>query len=685
MKSFHQLLRQPFKLIAGILLISLATAILTICVGQYIATDLTRSNLDDRYDTIALLTDEAFWALNPLLGKIVRQSDLPEETQRWIEETVQNRTDLVKTVSSTGLVSAYIPELSIDNFSQYENGYYMGRYNYGYPYRCAMLTVTLTKIGTVEKENATMLLLDEEVKSFPTDITLLCVGTVESVVGLEKGFEPVIGKTIVLQITVPNKESFDELNLQVGQTYLVYGEDFNNGDREESITQIILNVAGYEEMFGKLQSMLFIDLPVYEPTLEQFDCILTLRDPASLPAWIQTHDENGNPNGMECSDLFEIYYWDGDILKRDWIPLEEYAPVYQLPTITPLNGSVDNFLTSEEGALWQEALDKMEINNHGFPVLCVEKLGYQPIFARKQARIVEGRDFTESELANGEKVCIISQSVATKSGVQVGDTIELKTYGYDLSFELQRQDWFQGGEFPSAALYSEAVGFTSEMETYTIVGLYRQEDAWEDSYDSYGLTPNTVFVPKSSVTAEMQIRDKGIYSTLILQNGKMDEFKELLAEDDHSNWFVCYDQGYSEFVASLDAYEEVSEKALYIGIAAYTVLMLLFVFLFPVMQRKMLITMLSFGAPRGKRIEHICVSAAAILLPGTVLGAFAGSKLWTQVAARLMQSLNIEIPLEANMPVIAPTLAAAHLLLMMLVVLFTAILLSGSSGAMKRK
>lgn len=685
MKSFHQLLRQPFKLIAGILLISLATAILTICVGQYIATDLTRSNLDDRYDTIALLTDEAFWGPN-LFGEIKRQSNLPEETQQWIDETVQNRTDLVKTMSSTGLISAYIPELTIDNFSRYENGYYMGRYNYGYPYRCAMLTVTLTKIGTVENGNSIIALIDGEKKSFPKDITILCVGRVESVVGLEKGFDPVVGKTIVLQITVPDREAFDKLNLQVGQTYLVYGEDFNNGDREESIKQIALNVAGYEEMFGKLVHMLAMPLlPVYEPTLEQFDCILTLRDPASLSALIQTVDEDGNPTGFAQTDLFEVHYWDEDALFRKWITYDEYAPYYQLPTITPLNGSADDFLASEEGALWQEALGKMEINNHGFPVLCVDKLGYQPIFAREQARIVEGRDFTESELANGEKVCIISQSVATRSGVQVGDAIQLRAYGYDPSFELQRQDLLLGGEFPSAALYSEAVGFTSEMETYTIVGLYRQEDAWEDSYDSYGLTPNTVFVPKSSVTAEMQIRDKGIYSTLILQNGKMEEFKALLAEDDHSNWFVCYDQGYSEFVASLDAYEEVSEKALYIGLAAYAVLMLLFVFLFPVMQRKMLITMLSFGAPRGKRIEHICVSAAAILLPGTVLGAFAGSKLWTQVAARLMQSLNIEIPLEANMPVIAPTFAAAHLLLMMLVVLFTAILLSGSSGAMKRK
>ena len=166
---------------------------------------------------------------------------------------------------------------------------------------------------------------------------------------------------------------------------------------------------------------------------------------------------------------------------------------------------------------------------------------------------MDGRDFTENELAGSEKVCIISQSVAARSGVQVGDTIELRTYAYDPNIVLQREEIKSGTAYPSAAIYSEALGFTSEMETYTIVGLYRQEDAWENNYDPYGFTPNTVFVPKSSVTAEMITKDSGIYSTLVLHNGNLDEFQTLMEEAGYPDLFICYDQGYSEFVASLDA------------------------------------------------------------------------------------------------------------------------------------
>ena len=689
MKSIKQLLRRPVKLLAGILLVSLSVAILTVCIGQYTATNLTRENLDDRYDTIGLLSDAYFWEITEA-GIHTKHDTLPEEYQNWVDETIQSRTDLIKDKSYTGLISAYIPDLLIDNFSRHGNGYQMSG-NRGYPYRSAMLTVTLTEIGKVGTEFVQPYVNNGQIYEYVDHTTFLCTGTVESVVGLEQGFLSPVGNTIVLQITVPSKEAFDALDLKVGQTYLVYGQDYNHGDPTDFQGRIKDYRASYEQMFGKLYCKFGIWKAYdYEPMLAQFDCGLTLYDPAAFPARLPTFDQSGRITGIAASDQYEMHYWDGDQLKRKWISYEEYAPYYQLPTIAPLNGSVEEFLASEEGALWQEALDKMEINNHGFPVLCIDKLGYQAAFSREQARIVEGRDFTESELANGEKVCIISQSVASINGIQVGDTIDMRPYAYDLdlgvgSNQIQLGAWSMDACFPFAAFYSESYGFTSEAETYTIVGIYRQEDAWQNPYDDYGFTPNTIFVPKTSVTAETVTKDKGIYSTLVIENGKMAEFQALMEEAGYPDLFICYDQGYSEFVASLDAYEEVSEKALYIGIAGYAVLMLLFVVLFPAMQRKTLATMFSFGAPRRKRMQHILVSTAAVLLPGTVIGAFAGARLWTLVAAKLMQSLNIEIPLEANMPVIAPTLAAAHLLLMALVILFTAIILTKNNSIMKNK
>ncbi len=678
MRSIKQLFRQPIKLFAGILLVSLSVAILTVCVGQYTATTLSRKNLDDRYTTIGLLTDKYFWSTSPS-GRKSHSSHLPEKTQAWIERLILNRTDIVRSVSSTGLISAFIPDLKIDNFTQHLSVYSIGSYNNGYPYRSAMLTVKLTKIGTIGTDKITY--YGGNPCLFGT--TYLCVGTVESVVGLEQSFESPVGKSIVLAIKVYPTEEFEALNLQVGETYLVYGDDYCDSIQLDVIFD---NYESYEELIGEFTITYDENaLPDYGPLLGKFDCMMTLFDLSTKPTYRPIPDEQGNTIGWEVSeDQRQIAFWNKDHVELKWIPEEEYVDLYQTPAITPLNGSVDEFLASEEGALWREALEKMEINNHAFPVLCVDKLGYQAAFSRELARIVDGRDFSEAELQGGEKVCIIAQSLAEMNGLQVGDTIDMQTYFYDPTYEAQSAIlmWVN---FPSAAIYSEALGFSSEMETYTIVGLYRQEDAWRNSHDQYGFTPNTIFVPKNSVTAETLTKDKGIYSTLIIENGMMDELNAVMAEANYPGLFVCYDQGYTEFVSQLDAYEEVSAKALYIGIAAYAVLMLLFIFLFPMMHRKALVTMFSFGAPRGKRIQHICVSTAAILLPGTVIGAFAGAKLWTQVASRLMQSLNIEIPLEANMPVIAPTLAAAHLILIFAATLFAAIILTKNNSVMKNK
>lgn len=696
MKSTKQLLRRPVKFIMGIFLVSLAVAIFIICVGQYLATKLTQANLDYRYNTVALLSDTYFWETVETESDFsrVHHSSLPDEIRNWIDELVQTRTDLVKGSSPTGLVSAYIPELSIDNFSQYEYGDSMGIYmdscNKGNPYRCAMLEVTLTQIGTVVDEDASTFISGDTEQRFVNSVSFLAVGTVESVIGLEQGFESPIGKTIVLTITVSGEEDFEELQLQTGQRYLVYGMDYSDMRGLELETKIMNNKEAYRELFGGSSAdpiMEEFDYDQIDPIMEQIDCGLTVCDYSALPWIVSDTDENGSFSGFVAKeDEKPFYYWsdDGDFHLTS-APADDYIADYQVPTIRAMNGRAEDFLSSEEGALWQEALEEMEINNHGFPILAVEKLGYQASFSRDQARIVAGRDFSEAERLYGEKVCIISESLATSNGLQVGDAIQLRAYAYDPNIEVQQLEIRTSKAFPSAAIYSKAMGFTSEMETYTIVGLYRQENAWQNPDDPFGFTPNTIFVPKASVSSEMVPYNRENHSTLIIENGKMEEFKAVMADAGYPDLFICYDSGYREIASSLSAYEEVSVKALYVGIAAYSVLMLLFVILFPGKQGKNLSTMCSLGAPRGKRMLHVSAYSAVILVPGAIIGGLAGALLWEQVAATLMESLNVQIPLEANMHVVAPVLCAAHLVIMMLTVLVVSILLTGNNSVIKRR
>lgn len=682
MKSIRQLFRQPLKTASGILLVALAVAILVTCVGQYAATRLTRANVDDNYDTVALLSDEYFWENTP--GHRVHHSILPEVYQNWIDDTVLKRSDLVKQESYSEVYSAYIPGVSPDNFSQYENGDCMDFYSpsncVGNPYRCAVLEVTLTKLGTViDEDTVNYATPDDPVgQDFRNYINLLCVGTVERAIGLEQGFTSPVGKTIVIMVRAFDEDALAAFNLEEGHRYLVYGMDYTDVDGEAKQSKVITYPTLFEDLFGP--APLGLNGPEYDSIRKRFDCFMTVCDYSALPVMYSSGGKFELRN-----DLREKCYLDADGLHKTYIPAEEFIPNYTVPTIVRLDGTAEEVLESDNGVLWRQVLEDMKIHNHGFPVMAVDKLGYQVTFARQNARIVDGRSFTEAERANGSRVCVISQEVAALNGLNIGDTIEMQTYTYDPNIEAQYYDLVSETRFPSAAIYSRTLGFTSEMESYEIVGIYRQKDAWQNREDAYGITPNVIFVPKGSISGHKLTGSSGIYYTLVLQNGKMEEFQTLQEEAGYPDLFICYDQGYMDIVNGLDAYEGISQQVFFIGIGAYAAVMLLFILLFPLRQRATLATMGSLGASRARKITHLLLSSIGIIVPGSALGAVMGILTWDKVAAELMASVNVSIPLEADMLVTAPLVALVQLFAAVIGILILSLLITGSKNMMKRK
>ena len=670
MKTVHQLLRQPVKSLLLLLLVFLASAMLVICVGQYTAAGLTRANLDDRYDTVALLSDEYFWEKTP--GGQAHSPFLPEDIQSWVDNTLATRKDLVKEESYTQMYSAYIPGVAPDNFSQHENGGYLDSSNMeiigaGYPYRCAMLEVTLTAVGTEIMEKTKSYGTPEgEMQTFRTSITLLCAGRIEKVLGLEQGFASPVGSTIALLIRCYDEEDLAAMELEPGNRYLVYGLDYTEMDAMSREMAVLNYYPIYDELFGE--------------NLEQVDCRMTVCNAIDFPVICQEGDDF-----VLREDLRNKYIFADNQIRYTQVPAEEMTETYTIPTMVKLSGTGEAFLQEAEGQLWKETLEYMEINNHAFPVLAVDKLGYQVAFARGDSRITEGRDFTQEELTRESRVCIISENLAVGNGLSVGDTIPMQTYGYDPNIEIVQREIALGTRFPSAAIYSDVTGFTSQMEEYAIVGIYRQNNAWENQDDVYGLTPNVIFVPKGSISGDFRLGNQGIFYTLVLHNGKMKEFQKLQTQAGYPDLFICMDGGYTEIASGLDTYEGVAAKALYIGAGGSAVILLLFLVLCPLQQRKNLFLMGSLGTSPGGKIRHIFVSTMVLLVPGVVLGVLTGALLWKQVATVLTGTMHVQIPMEANMAVLAPCLAAGLVAAMAVLVLALAAGMSGSKGMMNRK
>ena len=626
MLSIKNAFRRPLATIFGILIIVAEVAFICIGVGQAIYAKRTIKSIDYSYTTVALMTEKYQIKESGSHNQMVAQGTVPEEIKNWLSETAEKYPEIIKTVSSPGLASAYIPELTLDLYVEYE---YPGfdfeistvaarmPFPYGAPYTCVILEFVLSEMDEPTRWYSRAQQVDGTEVKIETDVSVNVKGKVTAAVDLQENYDDPTGYEVTFQWIARDIEEFEALDLTVGEKYILYGTDYRDNGWKHNSKSVNL----------------------------------VLKDEASRHKYIWTESSDGTLTPELVTERSYINENGETVI----CSVEEYRERYSVPTIAHVPDGVDAFLASEEGAEWRTAIEHIEINSHAFPVIGVQKLGYIADFARENARIVEGRDFTQEELDSGERVCIISETLAAKNGIGVGDTIDMNYYIYDWS--VPYQSYIKDGRGvvePAPYFYTSTTGLT-DKESYTIVGLYRDETEW--TYvegDLYSFTPNTIFVPESSVTGSMDYSDQAFFRTYVLKNGSVDEFQQMVADAGYDGLFACYDQGYSVISESLYAYDEVAMRALIVGVSASLVLAALYFILFPLQQKKNVMLMSTLGAPRKNRIAYILGSNLCILLPGTVLGLLLGIGAWQTVSSLLYSSVKAELYLsiDVNVPIL---------------------------------
>lgn len=689
MKALSQLFRQLPKAFLGIILIMLFVSIFSVFTGQYICAIYTQAISRSQFNTVALPTgnynetnyiETNTYSIKDTVGSS-KHSYTSSELQAWIEQLIKENPELVKADSRPGLASAYISDLSIDNITQHDfflplhlsttvGGSSVTPIPVGSPYTCALLEV---QIDSVKKDAQDWYV----------------IGTIEKIHSLDQGYNIPLGWTLRIMYPEPklniDPENFDPFDsapieqyeremavleafiqdIQVGQRYLVYGADYYNADwelRERIHMEYKNRIGGSEEVI-----------------IEEFL-------PENIVYLSEAEIERNKQSNPRYYDVAR--YMHG--FKSIGLSERELSAVRSIwmtdPEIVLLEGAAEDFLASAEGAQWAEYLEYSEINSHAFPIIGVDKLGYIGNFAQETARIVDGRDFTQDELDNGAKVCIMAQSLAQANGLSVGDTINPRYYEFDPEMKgqyLVSDGW--GTTNPSAYFYGANTPWAGDAEEYTIVGLYRCDNEWGDPQENlYSFTPNTIFVPKNSVTGTMDYGDQAFFRTIVLEHGAIPQFRQLVEDAGYEGLFVYYDQGYSEIADSLHDYEASARRAATIGAIVSGVLLLLFLFFFPARHGKTLAVMSSLGATRGRRYRYIVADTLCLLIPGTVLGCVAGLLLWKQVAAKLMSTAQFTLDVPSSAGSLLPSVLALFLFTLCLVLLL-AVPLSKGKHPMKRK
>lgn len=331
------------------------------------------------------------------------------------------------------------------------------------------------------------------------------------------------------------------------------------------------------------------------------------------------------------------------------------------PCILPYT---EDFWETEAGAYYQQAADVCKINGNAMPVVATDDLSLYKPFYDGNVYLSSGRNFTQEDYQNGNKVCIVSLDVAVPNGWLIGDKIKLKffeaTYGcnvrsatvdtyyepivqhYDEAtgeYSLEMTDlFFDEGEF-------EIVGFYSGKITKSLFSKDVQYTKDE------GIDRRVVIVPSNSVQNQPEVPLSRYNTTVLLDDEQTMYFMSDmeasgLMEQKKGQYrvnFKIYDQGLGAIKQSLRQLDVISKLTLYVACAAAVVVIILLAVLTVLQNRRQIATLRSLGVKKRQIPAAVLSGLLLICLFGAITGGVLGHALSDRVAEYILDTAQVDL------------------------------------------
>ena len=621
MNPMTQLTRRPVKAAFGALLLALAGVILALSGGQFWAAARTRAGVEATYTTVAVVTGGAEQAgdSDPSLAS----ASAAWEAARFLAEPEQQNWSIIQSRPRVGLVNGYAsnltPLLDMYNFRSYNSGETMDSAPDA-PYTYFILEVLVT--DALERHDR-----PQEGASY-SESTWSISGQVQGVYGLQQGLRDPTGWQADIRFTQYYSDGDAPMRPEAGKRYLLLACTYDDTEWEErcGIAAEILwdttvqldpwsldienNLIRYDQRTRQEEQVLDETLQELPPDAPGY------RDPttgAEVFSLSMNAADHLRTNVVRYSGMMETLAPDGD--SGLWTMQTVDYGRYDLPSIQELPDGVTAQEVIDSTSSWRMAMESIQTNNHSVPVLAVDSVEGMLEFASGRTQITQGRSISQEEYRDGAEVCLISESLARENGLNVGDSLPLSLYEDDPGLPPIYAR-FQESCNPRASVFVPQEGFRQETE-YTIIGLYRQSSEWVTTPTSF--TPNSVFVPEKSVNCQTVTGNYGVWSSLILQNGTIDQMEARLEENGLDGTVTYYDQGYSDIVESLDGYTRVSRTVLLVGLALWAVVLAAYCVLLPMQESKTALRMWTLGAKRRDIAGQIWTPSALMAAAGTVI------------------------------------------------------------------
>lgn len=326
---------------------------------------------------------------------------------------------------------------------------------------------------------------------------------------------------------------------------------------------------------------------------------------------------------------FTVHLGAAESLLKHCAFLEEDA---SFPSIMEIE--TEGYLEGGDGLGWARLVKFYQDSIRTLSVYTTNDLASMLIFHQGNARIIEGRSFSQADYDQGARVCIVNAATARLNNFRLGDRISLAFTEEILAFP--------GG----GVQVTEPFGDVPGGESYEIIGLYT---VVRKMGGSHNLHPDTVFVPQRSVpiqpeditgreswlvyystgveegTTEIHFPEWDSFVSFRLTNGSVEAFsREMEQHDLPGLTLTFYDQGYGKVSNALTGMQETAAILTTICAAAGVGIVLLFALLFVGRQQRTIAVMYSLGAGRQKALTFLLLTVLMVALLAVAIGGVSG-------------------------------------------------------------
>lgn len=367
--------------------------------------------------------------------------------------------------------------------------------------------------------------------------------------------------------------------------------------------------------------------------------IMMLGGPIPGHGWSALDEAEGQNAGLE------YYIEDGIYVPKVSKPGEKE----DVPESDRYCEVTEGFYDTSTGEMWKTVAEDYKKLERTIPVQPVDRTCLLNSFYRKDMTVQQGRDITNQEYDQGEKVCLVPRKLAEYNQWQVGDIIELPLYMVSYAYPpVYSYSESGSGIGISFVKYNKKVYEPFDSITYQIVGIYDGSDTGE-CLDN--LAKNEVIVPYNSIQNDWSdhIVDDGpmksVTTSFQIPNGSIDAYRKAFAKAQQKNPELAkleikfYDRGYSKLQDGIRNRKIMAYVFIISGMGTTFLILLFFCHLFITKQRKRTAVERVLGVSKGKCMLSLMVGVSLIVL----LGVAAGGALGYGVSQRITEDHSIKI------------------------------------------